>query len=103
MPRSDRDAAERPSSQRTPTERTRAAYTGDILALSRATIDAVGRAMRTSPEVRDARVMARWPLDLEALMLELEPMAPETSLAAVAGRWAPRGPSFARPAIGPSG
>lgn len=64
----------------------RAAYAADILALSRATIDAMHRALRSSPEVRENRVMSRWPLDLEDVLLELEPTAKETSISSLASR-----------------
>ena len=63
-----------------------AAQAADILALGRAVMDAIERAIRIAPEVRSARVMARWPLEPEVLLLELEPMQAETSLAALATR-----------------
>lgn len=63
-----------------------AARAADILALGRAALDVIGRALRSSPEVRANRVMARWPLDLEDLLLELEPMQVETPITELAGR-----------------
>ena len=61
-------------------------YAADILALSRAAYDAVSRALRSAPEVRANRVMARWPVDLEDLLLELEPMQAETPIHKLAAR-----------------
>jgi Mn-dependent DtxR family transcriptional regulator len=63
-----------------------AAQAADILALGRAALDVIGRALRSSPEVRANRVMARWPLDLEDLLLELEPMQSETPITELAAR-----------------
>src|SRR5262245_33690158 len=63
-----------------------AAQAADILALGRAALDVIGRALRSSPEVRSNRVMARWPLDLEDLLLELEPMQQETPITELAAR-----------------
>src|SRR5687768_2009393 len=63
-----------------------AAQAADILALGRAALDVIGRALRSSPEVRSNRVMARWPLDLEDLLLELEPMQVETPITELAAR-----------------
>jgi hypothetical protein len=63
-----------------------AAQAADILALGRAALDVIGRALRSSPEVRANRVMARWPLDLEDLLLELEPMQVETPITELAAR-----------------
>lgn len=63
-----------------------AAQAADILALGRAALDAIGRALRSAPEVRANRVMARWPLDLEDLLLELEPMQVETPITELAAR-----------------
>jgi hypothetical protein len=63
-----------------------AAQAADLLALGRAALEAITRAVRTAPEVRSARVMTRWPLDLEELLLELEPMQAETPLGALALR-----------------
>lgn len=57
-----------------------------MLALGRAALDAIGRALRSAPEVRANRVMARWPVDLEDLLLELEPMAAETPITELAAR-----------------
>jgi Mn-dependent DtxR family transcriptional regulator len=61
-------------------------YAADILALSRAAYDLVARALRSAPEVRANRVMARWPIDLEDLLLELEPMQSETPIHKLASR-----------------
>jgi Mn-dependent DtxR family transcriptional regulator len=63
-----------------------AAQAADILALGRAALDVIGRALRSSSEVRANRVMARWPLDLEDLLLELEPMQTETPITELAAR-----------------
>lgn len=63
-----------------------AANAADMLALGRAALDAVGRALRSAPEVRSNRVMARWPVDLEDLLLELEPMQAETPITELAAR-----------------
>ncbi len=63
-----------------------AAAVADILALGRAALDAVSRAMRTSPEMRLNRVVARAPVDLEDLLFELEPMQKETPIAQLAVR-----------------
>lgn len=68
------------------TETATAAQLADILALGRAALDAIGRAVRSAPEVRANRVMARWPVDLEDLLLELEPMQAETSITELAAR-----------------
>jgi hypothetical protein len=62
------------------------AQLADILALGRAALDAIGRALRSAPEVRANRVMARWPVDLEDLLLELEPMQAETPITELAAR-----------------
>ncbi len=62
------------------------AQVADILALGRAALDAIGRALRSAPEVRANRVMARWPVDLEDLLLELEPMQAETPITELAAR-----------------
>jgi hypothetical protein len=62
------------------------AQLADILALSRAALDAIGRALRSAPEVRANRVMARWPVDLEDMLLELEPMQAETPITELAAR-----------------
>lgn len=58
----------------------------DILALGRAALDSIHRALRSAPEVRANRVMSRWPVDLEDLLLELEPMQVETPIAKLAAR-----------------
>lgn len=63
-----------------------AAQLADILALGRAVLDTIGRALRSAPEVRANRVMARWPVDLEDLLLELEPMQAETPITELAAR-----------------
>lgn len=63
-----------------------AAHAADILALARATIDGVTRALRTAPEVRENRVMARVPVDVEDVLMELEPMAAETPISELAAR-----------------
>lgn len=63
-----------------------AALAGDILALCRAAYVGVNRALRTSPEIRKSRVVARGPLDLEDLLLELEPTQGPTRLAELAPR-----------------
>ena len=64
----------------------RAAYAADILALSRATIEAMHRALRSAPEVRRNRVMTRCPLDLEDVLFELETTASETDIGVLAAR-----------------
>lgn len=64
----------------------RASYSADILALSRAAIEAMHRALRSAPEVRENRVMSRWPVDLEDLLFELQPTARHTSIADLAAR-----------------
>ncbi len=64
----------------------RPAYSADILALGRAAIEAMQRALRSAPEVRENRLMSRWPLDLEDVLLELEPTESESSMADLAGR-----------------
>ena len=69
-----------------PSEPGSAALLADILALGRAALDAIGRALRSAPEVRANRVMARWPVDLEDLLLELEPMQAETPITELAAR-----------------
>jgi hypothetical protein len=69
-----------------PSEPRTAAQLADILALGRAALDAIGRALRSAPEVRANRVMARWPVDLEDLLLELEPMQAETPITELAAR-----------------
>lgn len=63
-----------------------AAHAADILALARATLDSVTRALRTAPEVRANRVMSRVPVDVEDVLMELEPMAAETSITELASR-----------------
>lgn len=75
-----------PPKEEEPTFAGSAAYAADILALGRAALDAVGRALRSAPEVRSNRVMARWPVDLEDLLLELEPMQAETPITELAAR-----------------
>lgn len=72
--------------ERSPSNTGSAAQAADILALGRAALDVIGRALRSSPEVRSNRVMARWPLDLEDLLLELEPMQQETPITELAAR-----------------
>lgn len=69
-----------------PREPSGAAHAADILALARATLDSVTRAMRTAPEVRANRLMARVPVDMEDVLLELEPMQEQTSIVELAGR-----------------
>lgn len=54
------------------------AYAADLLALCRAALEGVNRVLRCAPEVRESRLMARWPVDLEELLLEIEPTATET-------------------------
>jgi hypothetical protein len=76
----------REPSERNPSGTGSAAQAADILALGRAALDVIGRALRSSPEVRSNRVMARWPLDLEDLLLELEPMQQETPITELAAR-----------------
>ena len=63
-----------------------AAHAADILALARATLDNVTRAIRTAPEVRSNRLMTRVPVDMEDVLLELEPMQVETSISELASR-----------------
>lgn len=63
-----------------------AAHAADILALARATLDGVSRALRTAPEVRANRLMARAPVDIEDVLMELQPMQAETSITELAGR-----------------
>ena len=63
-----------------------AAHAGDILALVRAALDGVNRALRTAPEVRANRLMARVPVDMEDVLLELEPMQAETPISELASR-----------------
>lgn len=75
-------AAPRPP-ERTPSG---AAHAGDILALVRAALDGVNRALRTAPEVRGNRLMARVPVDMEDILLELEPMQVETPISELAAR-----------------
>jgi hypothetical protein len=75
-----------PQPQPRSTSSSGAAQAADILALGRAALDVIGRALRSSPEVRANRVMARWPLDLEDLLLELEPMQNETPITELAAR-----------------
>lgn len=79
-------SVEIPAAARPATPRAGAAYAADILALGRAALDVVGRAFRTAPEIRDSRVMARGPVDLEDLLLELEPMSAETPITELAAR-----------------
>lgn len=62
------------------------ARTADILALGRATLEALHRALRTAPEVRENRLMARWPVDLEDVLFELEPTNSETGYTELAAR-----------------
>jgi Mn-dependent DtxR family transcriptional regulator len=76
----------RETEQRSVSASVAAARAADILALGRAALDVIGRALRSSPEVRSNRVMARWPLDLEDLLLELEPMQQETPITELAAR-----------------
>ncbi|MCA9552381.1 MAG: hypothetical protein KC933_20265 [Myxococcales bacterium] len=52
----------------------------------RAALDGVNRALRTAPEVRANRLMARVPVDMEDVLLELEPMQFETSISELASR-----------------
>lgn len=82
----DAAAPEALTTPRTPGASGSAAQIADILALGRAALDAIGRALRSSPEVRANRVMARWPLDLEDLLLELEPIQAETPITELAAR-----------------
>lgn len=63
-----------------------AAHAADILALARATLDGVTRALRTAPEVRSSRVMSRVPVDVEDILMELEPMQAETAITELASR-----------------
>ena len=63
-----------------------AAHAADILALGRATFDGLTRALRTAPEVRANRVMSRVPVDVEDVLMELEPMAAETPITELASR-----------------
>lgn len=63
-----------------------AAEAADLLALSRATLEVIERAIRSAPEVRESRVLSRWPLDLEDVLLELEPMMAQTPLLDLAAR-----------------
>jgi len=63
-----------------------AAHAADILALARATLDGVARALRTAPEVRSNRLMSRAPVDIEDVLMELQPMQAETSITELAGR-----------------
>jgi hypothetical protein len=81
----DRETQSAPEERATSTNGS-AARAADILALGRAALDVIGRALRSSPEVRANRVMARWPLDLEDLLLELEPMQVETPITELASR-----------------
>lgn len=71
---------------RAPSSSSHAARAADTLALGRAALDVIGRALRSAPEVRANRVMSRWPLDLEDLLLELEPTQVETPITDLAGR-----------------
>lgn len=71
---------------RSPSGAGSAALAADILALGRAALEVIGRTLRSAPEVRANRVMARWPLDLEDLLLELEPMQAETPITELASR-----------------
>lgn len=77
---------EEPSAGTTDPVRTRPAHAADLLALGRATLDAVSRLLRNAPEVRAHRVFARWPLEPEDVLVELEPTTAQTSIAALAGR-----------------
>lgn len=63
-----------------------AAEAADLLALARAALEVIGRAIKSSPEVRESRVLSRWPVDLEDVLLELEPTLTETSMVELAGR-----------------
>jgi hypothetical protein len=63
-----------------------AAQAADIMALGRAAIEAVGRALRSAPEVQAARVLARRAVDLGDLLLELETLADTTPIADLAAR-----------------
>lgn len=54
------------------------AESADLLALGRAAVEAVHRALRSSPEVRESRVHSRGPIDLEDLLLEIDVTAAET-------------------------
>lgn len=63
-----------------------AAQAADLLAMAAAALEGIGRAMRSAPEVRESRVMSRWPLALEDVLFELEPMATETALATLSPR-----------------
>ncbi|MEQ9499811.1 MAG: hypothetical protein RIT81_23230 [Deltaproteobacteria bacterium] len=63
-----------------------AAQAADVLAMARAALDGVERALRSAPEVQASRVMSRWPLSLEDLLLELEPTADQTPLRELAPR-----------------
>ena len=66
----------------------KAAHAADILALGRAVLDVIGRALRSAPEIRENRLMSRWPLNLEDVLmeLELEPMSTEMSIADLSTR-----------------
>ncbi len=63
-----------------------AANAADILAMARATLDSVTRAIRTAPEVRSNRLISRVPVDIEDVLMELEPMQAETPISELAGR-----------------
>jgi hypothetical protein len=63
-----------------------AAQAADILALGRAVLEVIARALRSSPEVRSNRLMARWPLDLEDLLLELRLLQTELPISELAIR-----------------
>ncbi len=70
-----------------PTEAPRSpAQAADLLAMARAALDGVERAIRSAPEVQANRVMSRWPLALEDLLLALDPTADETPLKELAPR-----------------
>lgn len=70
-----------------PTEAPRsAAQAADLLAMARAALDGLERAIRSAPEVQASRVMSRWPLAVEDLLLELEPTSDETPLRELAPR-----------------
>jgi hypothetical protein len=64
------EATPRLSSRRAPSSP--AAQAADILALGRAALDMISRALRSAPEIRASRLAVRWPLDLEELLGELE-------------------------------
>lgn len=63
-----------------------AAHAADILAMARAALDSVTRAIRTAPEVRSNRLISRVPVDIEDVLMELEPMQAETPISELGGR-----------------